>query len=199
VNRNRARLCWRTVLTAALAIVTLSCKPGQQNSSFFTMWSHYKVGTETDYQLSVVRSGGTLSLPLYYKLVENTPDKVTLELNLPAAQRVTIPAVLGDSAATDEGGLKPTLTGAYGWPNVLYQLPYPPVVKRLTGHESVLIEGVAYDCRFGTTTVGEMKVTQWFSDKVPGGLVKAEAVGKMTGDDPQGTMKLTLSTIKLVQ
>lgn len=62
-----------------------------------------------------------------------------------------------------------------------------------------MVDGISYECRFGTTKLADMKITQWFSEKVPGGLVKAEVVGKLPGgDDPNGSMKLTLSKIKLM-
>lgn len=183
---------------SGIAILSTGCARGEPNNSFFTSWSHYKVGTETEYQLSVVQQGGTMSLPLYYKLVDSASDKVTLELNMPAAQRVTIPADISSEAKV-EGELMPEMIGARGWPNLLYQLPYPPFVKRLTGHEAVVVDGVPYQCRFGDATVSDMKITQWFSDKVPGGLVKAEVIGKLPGgEDPKGSMKLTLSKIKLM-
>ena len=47
--------------------------------------------------------------------------------------------------------------------------------------------------------MADMNMTLWFSEKVPGGLVKAEVVRKLPGgDDPNGSMKLTLSKIKLM-
>ena len=97
----------------AFSILYMGCTQGEPNSSFFASWSKYKVGTETEYQLSVVQRGGTMNLPLYYKLTDSAPAKVVLELNLPAAQRVTIPVDISSEPQV-EGELQPEVIGARG-------------------------------------------------------------------------------------
>ncbi len=43
------------------SILYLGWTQGEPNRSFFASWSHYKVGTETEYQLSVLQGGSTIS------------------------------------------------------------------------------------------------------------------------------------------
>lgn len=158
--------------------VTTAPKPaGPQNNAFYSAWAGFKVGTESDYQLSVTQDGVVTKLPLHYVLAEINADKAVIELNLPAGTRVTLPAKLDAS-----GGGK-----VDGWPGILYQLPYLPLVKSFSGHESIQIEGKTFDCRYGSATLGEMKVKQWFSDDVAGGLVKSQVVA-----DQHTTMELML-------
>ncbi len=166
-------------------------KPAGPNP-FYSEWASFKVGTEADYQLSITKDGIVTNLPLYYVLKETNPDKVVLELNMPAGRRVTIPANMDTAKDDNSDNLEadPKIVGALGWPALLYQFAYPPSVKVFSGHEDVVIEGKKFDCRYGSNTVIGMKITQWFSADVAGGLVKAKVVS-----DEYGTMDLVLSRI----
>jgi hypothetical protein len=152
---------------------------GPQNNPFYSSWASFKVGTETDYELTVTKGAIVTKLPLHYILVENNADRVVLELNFPASRRVVIPANLTTAKdyTVDNLDVKPEMVGAQGWPALLFQLVYPPFVKTFSGHENVVIEGKTFDCRYGSTTneLG-MKMKQWFSPEVAGGLVKSRRV-----------------------
>lgn len=162
-----------------------------QNNPFYSSWVSFKVGTETDYELSVTKSGIVTKLPLHYILVESDADKVILELNFPANRRVVIPAnlITAKDYTVDKLDVKPEIVGAQGWPALLFQLIYPPFVKTFSGHENIVVEGKTFDCSYGSTTTElGMKMKQWFSPEVPGGLVKSHVVY----DPEQSTMELTL-------
>lgn len=169
---------------AATSSTTASKPAGPQNNPFYSAWANFKVGTESDYQLSVTKDGIVTKLPLHYVLVDSNADKAILELNFPAGTRVTLPAKLDAS-----GGGK-----VEGWPGILYQLPYIPLVKSFSGHENIEIEGKRFDCRYGSRDLGEMKVKQWFSADVAGGLVKSKVAV-----DQHTSMELILLHVKAPQ
>src|ERR1035438_1406272 len=108
---------------AATTSATAPKPAGLQNNPFYSAWANFKVGTESDYQLSVTKDGIVTKLPLHYVLVDSNADKAILELNFPAGTRVTLPAKLDAS-----GGGK-----VDGWPGILYQLPYIPLVGSFSG------------------------------------------------------------------
>lgn len=160
-------------------------------SSFYASWASFKVGTEADYELSVLKDGIVTKIPLNYVLAETNAAEVVLTLNFPANRRVVVPANMSTAKdyTVDSLDADPKTVGAQGWPAMLYQLTYPPMVKTFSGHENVLIDGKTFDCNYGTTTVFSLTLKQWFSANVPGGLVKAEAAY-----DPQHlTMTLSLT------
>jgi hypothetical protein len=169
---------------AATTSATAPKPAGLQNNPFYSAWANFKVGTESDYQLSVTKDGIVTKLPLHYVLVDSNADKAILELNFPAGTRVTLPAKLDAS-----GGGK-----VDGWPGILYQLPYIPLVGSFSGHEKIEIEGKTFDCRYGSNDLGEMKVKQWFSADVAGGLVKSQVVA-----DQHTTMELMLLHVRAPQ
>ena len=167
---------------------------GTQNNPFYSSWAPFKVGTETDYELSVTKGEGVTKVPLHYILAESNPDRLVLELNFPAARRVVIPANLTTAKhyEVDNLDVKPEMVGAQGWPALLFQLVYPPFVKTFSGHEAVAVGGKTFDCHYGSSTNAlGMKMKQWFSPEVPGGLVKSHAVY----DPEQSTMDLVLLRI----
>ncbi len=78
--------------TAATTSATAPNPTRPQNNPFYSAWTNFKVGTESDYQLSVTKDGIVTKLPLHYVLVDSNADKAILELNFPAGTRVTLPA-----------------------------------------------------------------------------------------------------------
>jgi hypothetical protein len=157
-----------------------------QDNPFYSAWAHFKVRTESVYQLSITKDGVVTTLPLYYVLAEANADRVILELNLPAATRATIPARLGDPSEW-QGKV-------VGWPELLYQVPYIPLVEGFSGRENIAIGGKTFDCKYGSAKVAGMDLKQWFSQDVAGGLVKAEVVV-----DQHTKMRLLLDHVGLAK
>jgi len=137
---------------------------GIRDNPRYAGWAHFKPGTESDYELTMQLSDGFIKSNLSYVLEAVGSDKVVLRASHPENSQVTIPAKLGGGGGSEAGG-----GAAFG-------LVPLPAVDSFVGHMGVEVGGKTYDCRYGTATSGEAKVTEWFSDDVPGGLCRAEVV-----------------------
>jgi|GEM_PF-6109013 len=157
--------------TATETNKTTTTAPTKSNENpLYESWHRFKKGTETDYELTIHQGGGETKMPLHYTLVELDATNATIELNLPAGARVTVPAQI------DKNGAK-----VKDWPGLLYQVGYLPLADSISGHETIEAGGQKYNCEWGETDIAGMKVKQWFCRDVPGKLVKSHVDAKDQG------------------
>jgi len=147
---------------------------GPRDNPFYVAWASFKPGSGADYQLSVKKDGVVTSLPLHYALSAVNGQEAVITLNFPANTTVRLPAKLDPKS---QGKIS-----VEGWPELLYQLPYLPLVTETSARQNVAANGRTYTCRCGETTLADNRIKQCFSSEVPGGLVKAEVAGEQNTD-----------------
>lgn len=173
----------RVVSAVALLALVVGAARGQEkvDNPEFAAWSKFKKGTSVTARTTSTANGMTTNeATITNTLVETGPDALTIETVVTAkvnGMEVKQPAIKREVPRTitlPQGAPKPPAPG---------QKPEGTVEE---GAETLKIGGADYKTKWyrfknvieGTTVEGKV----WFSDDVPGGVVKAEstATGKAT-------------------
>lgn len=163
----RLTLCWLLLLIVAQGAMVWG--EAAENPSY-TQWAAFKVGTETHYKQVSDIMGNKNEAEIVYRLVELTPEKAIVEMQ-------TSMTLMGNKVPSAPVRLEhPARVDAAAAPAAAPADAPKPDTKK--GSEDVTVSGTTYTCTTMETTIDQagsvMKSVIWFSDKIPGGLVKSE-------------------------
>lgn len=184
----------------------------QVENPAYKAWASHKPGTTLVTKRTVEFGGNPNESTVTQKLTAVTPEKVTLEQTTEGGfgggaagggpQSIDIPAKIAKDqvgVATmgfGRGGGRGNRGGGAGAP------PAPTVKDMKTGTDKVDVNGKSVEAKtyeYSTELAGRggaagmtMKAKTWYSDSVPGAMVKSE----MSGEGPNGAISIKSSVVK---
>lgn len=153
----------------------------------YKSWSRHKVGSTVELQSNTDAGGQTLKTIVTQTLVELTPEKAVVEMNI----KIDVPG------ATSPAGQKQTFAAKVKKQDAAAsKLPQGMIGEvKDKGTEKVDIAGKSYTCevyefggdRNGVKSTGKI----WRTEEMPGTLVKMESTSNVGGRDMKTSMAVT--------
>jgi len=143
-----------------LAVVAMSCNLAaaaeEIDNPMYANWAKFKVGSMLKTRSQSIAAEQKMSIDSTATLLEVTPTKLVVEMK----------------TETTSGETKlPTRTRKQDVPAKIAK-PADSTIKRST--EDVTVAGTTYTCQVAEETRESVQIKTWTSDRIPGGVVKAE-------------------------
>ena len=162
-NRPIASLVAFAILATIHTFAAAAAPADQVDDPGYVHWSKFKPGSSTKTLTLNETSGMKLSIQMTTTLLAVTPEKITVEV----------------TSETDSSGTKlPTRTRKTDIAAKRAKPADPSLIKE--SKETLTFKGKSYPCTLSEETHGTMHIKTWFSNEIPGGLLKAQVTDEGT-------------------